>query len=325
MTQAAGLSSAGIALEMGPGEWGELRDASALAGDPVALRRRMAQDGYLLLRAFLERDSVLRARRELLLKYAIVGEIDSINHDVMDAVQSDHNFVDQVNLIAFTESLRSGEAYSNVVAAPELMRFFDAFLDGQARGFDFRWPRFMRPGEATGIHCDGPYITRGTKNVWSAWIPLGDVAMSDGSLMILEGSHLNKRLRESYGALDADRDQIGWLSTDPVGLRRRLGGRWLSTDFQAGDVLLFGPYLVHGSLDNNAAGRRCRLSSDTRYLLTGDELDERWNGADISNPHGGRPRVFLPGGRPGRSNKDFQEEWKDVDDRGRLLTEVPVS
>lgn len=316
------LSFNGIPLGLPPTEFGELCDSSPLIGDPDALRDRMAADGYLLLRGLLARDSVLAARQEILFKFAIVGEIDSINHPLMDGIQSAESFIDQVNLIAFTESLRSGMAYSQVVEAPELMRFFDDFLGGPARGFDFRWPRFMRHGEATGIHADGPYITRGTTNVWSAWIPLGDIAPHEGALMVLEGTHKNEQLRRFYGTRDADRDKIGWLSTDPVGLRSRLGGRWLTTHFQAGDVLVFGPYLVHASLDNNSPERRCRLSSDTRYLLAGDALDPRWNGG-VGNPHGGRPRVFLPGrnGANGRdsNNKDFQEEWKDVDTRGRLL------
>jgi ectoine hydroxylase-related dioxygenase (phytanoyl-CoA dioxygenase family) len=305
-------------LETGPEAFGTLQDSSELAADTEGLRSRMETDGYLLLRGLVDRDSVLAARREIMLKFAIAGEIDSINHPVMDGIQSTESFIDKVNLVAFSESLRSGLAYNRVVAGPEIMGFFDRFLGGKARSFDFRWPRFMRPGEASGIHCDAPYITRGTTNLWSAWIPLGDIAMHEGALMVLSGSHMNEQLRLSYGMRDADRDKIGWLSTDPAELRRRLGGRWLSTDFRAGDVLLFGPYLVHGSLDNNSAERRCRLSSDTRYLLAGDELDQRWNG-DISNPHGGAPKVFLPGGGPRVNNQDFQEEWKAVDDKGRLL------
>lgn len=312
------LSSNGKSLETGPAEFGELRDdAISLLGDVEALRDRIKEDGYLLFRGLLDREAVLTARREIMLKFAVVGEIDSVNHSAMEGIQSEDSYIDQVNLFAFTESVRSGLAYERMVHDPALMKFFEGFLGGPVRTFDFRWPRFMRPGEATGIHCDGPYITRGTKNVWSAWIPIGDVTMEEGALVVLENSHKNDRLRESYGTRDADEEGIGWLSTDPVGLRRRLGGRWLSTDFKAGDVIVFGPYLVHASLDNNSPVRRCRLSSDTRYLLVGDELDERWNG-NIENPHGGKPRVFLPGRGRG-NNKDFADEWKEVDDRGRLV------
>jgi len=312
------LSSNATALGTGADEFGELQDASHLLGCTEDLRAHMAKEGYLLLRGFFDRDVVLAAREEILFKFAVVGEIDSIGHPLMDGIVSSQTYIDQVNLLAFTESLRRGLAYSNVVESPKLLAFFNDFLGGPARSFDFRWPRFMRPGEATGIHCDGPYITRGTRNVWSAWIPLGDVPLSNGPIMVLERSHLHEQLRNTYGKRDADREKMGWLSDDPVGLRERLGGRWLSTDFEAGDVLLFGPDLVHASLDNNSVDGRCRLSSDTRYQLASDPLDDRYNGDDTSNPHGGAPRVFLPGKAPG-NNEDFQDEWKPVDERGRLL------
>jgi ectoine hydroxylase-related dioxygenase (phytanoyl-CoA dioxygenase family) len=320
-TQTPPLSSNGILLETGPETIGELRDASSLLGDPEALRQRMADDGYLLLRGLIDRGTVLEARRELLLKYATVGEIDSINRPLMDGIQSEQTFVHSVNLIAFTESLRTGIAYRSVVEAPELISFFEDFLGGPARSWDFCWVRLMRPGEATGMHCDSPYATRGTKNVWSAWIPLGDLRREEGALMILEGSHKNEELRESYGNLDADRDKLGWLSTDPPALRRSLGGRWLTTDFRAGDVMVFSMYLVHGSLDNNSPEGRCRLTSDVRYQLLGDPLDERWNG-DIANPHGGSQKVFLPGRPRGNDNKEFGDEWKEVDELGRLAEPV---
>lgn len=312
------LTSHGMELTTGPGEFGELSDASQLLGDRDRLRERMDTEGYLYLRSFLDRDTVLAAREEILYKFAIVGEIDSVGHPLMDGILSEETFIDKVNVLAFTESLRRGIGYSRVVESPKLLDFFTDFLGGTARAFDFRWPRFMRRGEYTGIHCDGPYITRGTRNVWSAWIPLGDIPMSNGPIMVLERSHRNEELARDYLTRDADREKMGWLSGDPVGLRERLGGRWLSADFRAGDILIFGPDLVHASLDNNSPERRARLSSDTRYQLASDPLDERYNGPDVSNPHGGRRKAFLPGKAPG-NNEEFQDEWKPVDERGRLV------
>jgi len=311
------LTSGRHELGMDSSEFGELVDSSHLLGDVEAVRRQMADEGYLYLAGFLDEAAVLAAREEILYKFAIVGEIDSVNHPMMDAVLADETYVHEVNAIAFTESLRAGIAYTNVVLAPKLIEFFSGFLGGPARAFDFRWPRFMRTGEFTGIHCDGPYITRGTRNVWSTWIPLGDVPMINGPIMILERSHRLETLRDTYGRRDADRENLGWLSEDPIGLQRSLGGRWLSADFKVGDVLLFGPDLVHSSLDNNSPVRHARLSSDTRYQLASDPPDERYNGADTSNPHGGPRRVFLPGKAAG-NNEDFQDEWKLVDKDGRL-------
>jgi ectoine hydroxylase-related dioxygenase (phytanoyl-CoA dioxygenase family) len=312
------LSVNGIELKTDPDKLGELRDANDLLDDIDALKARMEDDGYLLFRNFLDREAVLKAREEILLKYAIVGEIDAINHPLMDAIYSEQSFIDQVNLIAFTESIRSGVAYENVIMNEKLVKFFERWFGrGPVRTFDFKWPRFFRPGEGTGLHCDSPYINRGTLNLYSAWIPLGDVNREGGTLLVLENSHKSERLRETYSRKDADRDKLGWLSTDPVKLQKNIGGRWLTTDFRAGDVFIFNIYLVHGGTDNTSPENRCRLTSDTRYQLADEPLDERWNGGNV-NPHGGR-RVFLPGLGKWNNNKEFEEEWKPVDDYGRLL------
>jgi len=73
----------------------------------------------------------------------------------------------------------------------------------------------------------------------------------------------------------------GWLSKNPATLREHLGGRWLSANYSAGDIMVFGMHLVHGSLDNQTD--RVRLSTDTRYQLASEPVDERWVG---ENPVG---------------------------------------
>ena len=74
--------------------------------------------------------------------------------------------------------------------------------------------------------------------------------------MILENSHRLETIKNSYGCKDVDRycanrktaylyasNQKGWdgaLSKNPVSLRCKYGERWLSSEFEAGDVLIFG-------------------------------------------------------------------------------------
>ena len=58
----------------------------------------------------------------------------------------------------------------------------------------------------------------------------------------------------------------------------------MTTDFRMGDVLVFGMATVHASLDNHS--NRFRLSSDSRYQLASEPVDERWVGA---NPIGRGP------------------------------------
>lgn len=221
-----------------------------------------------------------------------------------------------MNLLAFTESIRSGKAYQEVTNEPSILNFYERLLGGKTRTFDFKWPRFVRPGEGTGIHSDNIYVTGGTQNVWTSWIPIGDVAIDEGPLVLLEGSHLSDKLA-GYWGMDADRDKVGWLSENPIEVQREIGGRWLTTSFNAGDVLCFDVRLVHASLDNVSVNNRCRLTSDTRYHLEGEPLDERWNG-DNKNPHKGAPKVFLPGLNRKVGNEEFEEEWKPVDALGRL-------
>lgn len=308
--------SNGHKLDLRPELYGELRESNDVIDDTAALESRLEEDGYCLLRGLIDPDVVLEARREILLKYAVVGEIDAIEHPLMEGVYGSDSAIDKINLFAFTESVRSGQAYEAVVQHPGLVGTLERLLGGVARCFDFKWPRLVRPGETCGLHCDSPYVNRGSKRVLTSWIPLGDLPREEGALIILEGSHANDWMRERYGDKDADRDKLGWLSTNPITLQRKLGGRWLTTDYRAGDVLIFSMYLVHGALDNRSPKGRCRLTSDTRYQLASEALDERWNG-ERPELHGGR-RVFLPGLGHWK-NQDFQDEWKAVDERGRLL------
>lgn len=295
--------------------FGSLRESQDILGDVEALRTRMNKDGYLFFRQFLDPAEVLEARQEILLKFAIIGEVDG-THPIIDGIEGHSEAIDKVNLRAFNQSLRDGLAYRNIIYHPRLLDFYSQLLEGNARPYDYRWPRFVRPGEGCGIHCDGPYMSRGTERVYSSWIPLGDVSMVEGGLIVLEKSEHHAELLEDYFSKDADKDQVEWLSTDPAALQKKFGARWLSADFKAGDVLCFTMQTVHGALDNMSPTRRCRLTSDSRYQLESEEFDERWNG-ESPEAHG-YDKVFFPG-LGSWKNREFRDEWKPVDENGRLL------
>ncbi|MEZ4709416.1 MAG: phytanoyl-CoA dioxygenase family protein [Caldilineaceae bacterium] len=309
------LTSNGIELDVSPDKFGELRASNDILNDTETMRTRMADEGYLFFRELIPRQEVMDARREILLKYAIVGEIDP-RQPLMDAIFNEDSVIDKVNLRAFSDSVRSGAAYLNVVLNRNVMGFWQQFLDAPVHCYDMRWPRFVRPGEGCGFHYDGPYMNRGTHRLYTSWIPLGDVSKEEGALIVLENSHRADDLLNTYAKKDADKDKLVWLSTDPRKLQERFGGRWLSTDFRAGDVLCFTMHTLHGALDNNSPIGKCRLTSDTRYQPANEVKDERWNGHNFA-AHG-RNMVFYPG--LGRwNNKDFQDEWKQVDEFGRLV------
>ncbi|HTL29950.1 MAG TPA: phytanoyl-CoA dioxygenase family protein [Tepidisphaeraceae bacterium] len=280
------LVSGGIELNTNPQAFGILRDSSTIVDSTEALRARMQQDGYLFLRGYLNRDDVLAARREVTRRLADQGCLDEASDPIDAVARKDYTGKFKPELA------RKNAALENVLYNGALLNFFERFLDGSVRHFDYTWLRAVSPGRGTSSHCDCVYMSRGTQNLFTAWTPLGDISYEMGGLIVLEGSHRNERLRNTYGKTDVDSyctnregraSQDAWakgtsgvLSKNPVQIQKSLGGRWLTTEYRAGDVLIFSIFTVHASLDNHSD--RVRLSSDSRYQLASDPVDERWVG-----------------------------------------------
>ena len=60
-------------------------------------------------------------------------------------------------------------------------------------------------------------------------------------------------------------------------MAERFDTRWLAVDYEAGDVMLHSPYMIHASTLNEDSQNRIRLSTDIRYQNVMDEIDVRWN------------------------------------------------
>ena len=285
------LSSLGYELDCREEAFGYLRDSSDVLGQPEQLRRRMQQDGYLYLKAFLNSQEVWQARQEIAACLAAEGSLE-LEGSVLDCIAKpglNMNF--RPDLASRSSTLKT------LLYSGRMMEFFGMFLGGQVRHYDYTWLRAVAPGKGTYAHCDIVYMGRGTDKLYTAWTPLGDIPWELGGLMILENSHHLETIKNSYGCKDVDRycanrktaplyasHQKGWdgaLSKNPVSLRCKYGGRWLSSEFEAGDVLIFGMFTIHASLDNHSPS--IRLSSDSRYQLASEPVDERWVG---SNPIG---------------------------------------
>jgi hypothetical protein len=257
-----------------PGKYlAELREANDLLGDVEALRRRMEEDAYLLIRGFYDREKVLEARRQILEALQREGALDP-DRPMMDAPAP----ADARGAFRGGDNeLTRAPAFQELVSTGRVMEFFDGFLGGKSMGYDYKWLRVVGPGSNTGAHYDVVYMGRGTHNLYTVWTPLGDVPFSHGPLTLLVGSHRFERIKATYGKMDVDRDHVtGAFSNDPVEMVDTYGGQWQTSEFQAGDALIFGMFTMHGSLTNTS---NCyRISSDTRYQLQGEPVDDRWIG-----------------------------------------------
>jgi ectoine hydroxylase-related dioxygenase (phytanoyl-CoA dioxygenase family) len=260
-------------LELGGRYLGELRDSTDVLGDADSLRQRMAEDGYLLLRGLHPREKVEAARDHILANLDSNGQIDR-SQPISEAVVADGG---RGAFLGGSKTLTRSKPFLNLVESLEIMSFFARFLESDVLTFDYKWLRVVGPGDFTGAHYDVVYMGRGTLDLYTCWTPLVDVPYALGPLAILEGSHRIEHIRETYGKMDVDRDHVtGWFDNDPVAMVEQFGGRWLATEFQMGDALIFGMFTMHGSLNNTS--NRYRISCDTRYQRSSDPVDERWIG-----------------------------------------------
>jgi hypothetical protein len=275
-----------------------LRDSSPLLGDMDALRQRMSEEGYLFLPGLLHRDEVLDARREVAERLAAGGFLDA-KYPAMDAVAA----VGKGNSFMPEVLAKDNQPLMKVLYDGPMIEFFQTFLAEPVRHYDYTWFRSIPPGRGSASHCDIVYMGRGERErLFTAWTPIGDTDFQQGGLMVLEGSNRHEKLKSTYGQMDVDSycenkpdakawgktwGTGGWLKGSPNQIRRSIGGRWLSSEYRAGDVLIFSMFTIHASLDNRS--NRVRLSSDSRYQPASAPADERWIGPNPS-AHGAREK-----------------------------------
>ena len=284
--QSIELRSCGRTLPRSENRLGGLNDVSPEDSADV-LRARLEEEGYLLLRGFFAREKVAAARR------AILG---SLSED--GALDPAYPMEDGVVRKGFRSDFRSEKdefpEVREIVEAPALNSFFDQHFQEASVPLKHIWLRMKSPGRATAPHCDIVYMNRGSQRMLTIWIPLGDVPLELGPLMVLEKSHRSQTLRRRYCKQDVAQKKSffdwhfrhggffrgGQYTKNPVAAQQELGGRWLTSDFFAGDVIIFSTFLLHGSLDNQTD--RIRLSADARYQPASDPMDPRWGDATPS-------------------------------------------
>lgn len=261
---------------------GPIQDSNDLLANVEALRQRLHQDGYLYLRGFIERQKVLQARE------TVLGYLDEHSALVPGTPLLEGVMGGRSPQMMGRKGIQHHPDVLTVLEAEELLGFFARFFDEPALTYDYKWLRAVGNEGYTGAHMDYVYMGRGSANLHTTWIPFGDISIEQGTLVMCVGSnHLDSyaRIRATYGHMDVDRDLVdGWFSRDPLEISEQYGGRWVSGDFQAGDVVIFGMHTMHASTTNLT--NRFRLSCDVRFQPASDPVDERWRKNGIGHTAG---------------------------------------
>ena len=258
-----------------------LRDSNDILADANALRQRMADEGYLLIRGLHDRSQVLQARHYIL-EELLARSIIKADAALTEAMfNTDHSPAASTSAVT-NETLAQSETVTAVVKGLPVMAFFKRLLGTEVTSFNYRWLRTAGTGASSPIHCDKVFMGRGSKNLYTCWTPLCDISLNMGPLVLCLQSHQFKTIRQSYGQCDVDKDLIaGHFSEDPRELVDRFGGHWATSEFQAGDAIVFDMHMLHASLVNTSDS--VRISIDTRYQPADEPVDERWTG---NNPLG---------------------------------------
>jgi ectoine hydroxylase-related dioxygenase (phytanoyl-CoA dioxygenase family) len=284
-----GLTSNGFPLATGEHRIGRLTPTKATETIDT-IREIYKAQGYVWLQGFFDRETILEFRRHFFSAFQNAGLLKE-GSDPKDGLFSGSEDKRVTNKILM-EVVRSA-AYESFCLQPKLWQFYDAFLGGRSYLHKRKIIRYMNPGDSftTPAHYDLTYLRAGTDKVCSSWIPLGDIPVEMGGLVYLEGSDaLGRKLEAEFAIKNADlspQERIsaynknmtegGWVGKDLADMAERFDARWLIADYEAGDMVVHSPYMIHAATQNVDPKGRIRLSTDIRYQNVRDEIDARWN------------------------------------------------
>jgi hypothetical protein len=243
----------------------ELVDSRGLAGDPAALRARLAADGYLFLRGLLPEDPVRAAGQQVAADLQAGGWTTAGSPRLKPGAGPLEALADP----SYRAAVMS-RAFNALPYLAPLRATVRQVLGPAAFSYPVKVLRAVAPeslsARTTGryIHCD--YLGSGVQDMLTSWVPLTEVPAELGGLAVRPGGH-RQRPR----------------------LPRVLGGAergWASTDYRPGDVIIFHCLTPHAALPN--VGRRLRLSADFRWQQPGGLVPSEM----ILGPAGRAPELF---------------------------------
>ena len=255
----------------------------------ASLRAEFQHNGFVYLRGALGKTAVLAAREAVLEHLHAKCDVLAPGTSVL----LDECGLGCLPMLEGQNAVTEEPRVKAVLEGAPLKHAISRLLDTDSiRSFDYKWLRAMPRKLFTGAHVDAVYMARGTPRLLSCWIPIEPIATLElGALALYKGSHTAPgglaHLRATYGKLDTESEPgfvgTGWFTEDPEEVARlddseegKADRGWVSGDYSAGDVIIFGMNTLHMSTANLTDN--VRISCDVRWQSAEEPIDERYTG-----------------------------------------------
>ncbi|KAJ6157051.1 hypothetical protein N7497_005936 [Penicillium chrysogenum] len=256
------------------------------------LRKRYDEDGYLLLKGVLPREDVLAARDAYFSSLESTGVLKPGTTPVEGVFDPAKDHLDYPGIGA-------GHIGGNGKPGGErAAAFVDLALDAHYQ--DWYANKFcnhpalnnLPKSKPIGVHYDQIFLRYGDPTSITAWVPMGDIKLNGGGLIYLEnGDKVGIEMEEAFftkakqagltdeeakSAFNSNMMSTGLLSEFPTDFAREHGQRWMVSAYEAGDVVLHKPHMIHASTVNNDPDNVIRLATDLRFCDSSKPYDKRW-------------------------------------------------
>jgi hypothetical protein len=249
----------------------ELRDARSLFGDWRSLRSLIASDGYVFMRGLLDADAVRAVGRRGLTALQAAGWTAPGVDPVLVPPQLPVRAVrmrDAFGQAGYRDIVRD-RGFNQIPFTSPLADLMRQLLGPDGFCYPLKLPRVVYPATVV-PHQPGNYTHKDyttVQDMFTCWVPLGDVPRSLGGLALKPGSQHHSRVQHRPCT--------------------ELPSGWLTTDYRAGDVLVFHCLTTHAALANHE--NRMRFSAEYRWQLADQPAPRRLVIGPYGNEIGARP------------------------------------
>ncbi len=250
----------------------QLEDFTPLLNQPDLLIEKAEEYGYMYFKQLVSKKEVDELRKIILNKMKPFGWL-SKNHSIEEMIVSNGVNVGESHKddwITFYKEIIKLEELTNIAFEPSILNVVNMVMKPPVLPHCRKVFRAYSPTKnpyATPPHRDYTW-TGGTKNFWTAWLPLTNITTELGGLSLIQGSH-----KMQLESIDND-ERKGWKVPEHL--------EWSTSNyFEMGDVVFFTGWTIHAGSNNNTKNR-IRLSLDFRYQnvdepIRKDSLCAHWN------------------------------------------------